>query len=425
MSLAQLPLEILQTIYSFLDEPAPLRACSLTCTSLAIAANSSQVYRFLFLNIFEPRRFLGNEPGDFYYQELKQRWQLLRHPFSVTPDALTTIQNMLFEADSSMLDIGKNMRHLLRARVGDLLEYDLAPNHPEASLRTSARPLFYKLTFLLLSSMLGPLSSWELKYARQTQEGPLMRLDEDLLIILFTYEDLFHNHVTRISETGKPSANIICATPPLDFAGPRHVSSPDWQIFNAVLKVLLHVKHTTFKTLVLDDEIERPLTLLTPTTTADLALRRHSWIGIYVYLDFDTFQWLASEQTGLSTHTFYSDGAQTCNFDLHPDGSVTGDGRGAWARTMGGRFTIHGTWTRIRGCPAGFKRVTFVKRYPDNQSRWLYDGMIVPGANGGLYIGRWKDDTEQMAGELAVQGPFIFTRNPHGEDLPQSSAAFR
>lgn len=216
VSLADLPVEIIQTIYSFLDEPVSLRACSLTCSALAAAAKSSQVYRALFQNAFEPRHALATGDSDAYHQEFKQRWHLLRHPFSVTPDALTTILNMLFEADSSTFDLGKNMRHLLRARVGDLLEYDLAPNHPEASLRTSARPLFYKVTFLLLSSMLGPLSLWESKYAHQTQESPAIRLDED---DVFTYADLFHNHVTRISDTGKSSANIICATPPLDFAG--------------------------------------------------------------------------------------------------------------------------------------------------------------------------------------------------------------
>lgn len=41
-------------------------------------------------------------------------------------------------------------------------------------------------------------------------------------------------------------------------------------------------------------------------------------------------------------------------------------------------------------------------------SRWLYDGMIVPGLNGGIYLGRWRDDTVQAEGETAVTGPFLF-----------------
>lgn len=412
MSFLDLPVEIIQTIYSFFDDPATLRACCLSCKTLDRASRNTHVHRVMFENVFDHQSL--DEAQHYAYQsEMKRRWQLLRPTTTDSyVDRLTTIHNMLLEMESSLDDVGKNIRHLQRARVGDLLDDHVADRSFITNLRASAQPLLYKVMFLMLCSLVGPLSEWEIKYAHQTPQGLLQALDPDLGIVLFTYEDLFYSHVSRLTSPGKLAAQIICDTPPVDFAGAEHYSTPNWQIFAAAMKFVLHHKHTTFKTRILEEEIPRPWAILHPDTTNAPGLGGSAWTGIYLYLDYETFQWVASEQPEGSVNAVYSDGPQTCHIHLHDDGRVTGDGKGAWSRTYGTEFTLHGTWTRIRGCPIGFKRVAFRKRYRSEfdggRSCWLYDGIMVPGTNGGMFIGRWKDDTEQHAGEYAVQGPFVF-----------------
>lgn len=287
MSLIELPVEVIQIIYSYFTDTKSLRSVCLTCRRLNEASKNKQVYRNIFENIYD-HGYLAHQYE--YETELKERRRFEADPQRIDAANLTTLQNMLFEIEATIEPVmswGKNTAILQAAKVTRLLESDLSTPSVHKEMRPMLRSLCFRVTFLTLSSLCGKPSSWEQRYlaAANEDDQPVQSLDIDVAIVLFTYEDLFSTTITRSSDSNSFTASIIYPIPPLDFAGARHTSTPNWQIFLALLKFMIYVKWTSRKNLIVRHDIPRPRAVFHPSVLRDdHDTKTYSWVGIYVYL---------------------------------------------------------------------------------------------------------------------------------------------
>lgn len=416
MSLVSLPTEIIQQILACLDDPGSFRALCLTCSVFNNASKHRQVYKGLFENMFDVdhdkeyayqetvRRRIANFRKKSYVPKGKEEIEQEGLFSDVQYSFVHVMQDLLFEMQHG----GKNEECLKRIGALDYLSRDfgLAPLVP---LRAMDRSIFCRNAFLLICSHLGRETAWERNIGDAEQLDLEQVVDYEGAIVVFSYEDLFSQCVTRKTD----GAFIHALIPPAPFAGRHCYSSADWHIFACLVKLIIFITLIGEEADILEIGSIRPFVHLSNESSKAPTAKRTSWCGIYVYLAYEDFLFVADQQSNFDVTRLFSDGSQTCDIELQDDGSVTGGGRGAYGRTNGGLYTIKGTWTQVWGCPEGFKRVAFHKIYQNERfaSNWLYDGIMVPGhefPGKGLYVGRWKDDTAQGDEEVPVTGPFIF-----------------
>lgn len=285
MSLAELPIEVIQIIYSFFTDSSSLRSVCLTCRVLNEASKNKQIYRKIFENIYD-HRYIA--PGYEYEIELQERCKFEITPHRIDLANLTTVQHLLFEMEADTIPViswGRNAAKLEATKIAPFLESTLDSPFWDQEMTRSLRSLCFKVSFLILSSLGEGISPWERDYSAGAADDnrPVQLLDIDVAIILFTYEELFSTTITRSNEANLFTASIIYPVPPINFAGPRHTSTPNWQIFLALLKFMIYVKWTSRKTLIVRHDFPRPQAIFHPTALK-AEQDTYSWIGIYVYL---------------------------------------------------------------------------------------------------------------------------------------------
>lgn len=281
MSLTNLPTEVLQNVLSFFDQVAQLRACRLTCHKLNDVSHAVSVYRNCYENMYDFSTASKTSATYPYEEEIIQRAALRANSSTLDLRKLMSIQTMLFEMESSTTVLGKNVMRLQDAQVSRWL-YGRTQDVSRSSAAVPGEAMFHKVVFILLCSLLGPLSQWEMNYAKDVY--PPADEWRDTGIVLFTYEDLFSTTVSRTPASGGQFASIVCHTAPKEFAGAAHRSTPNWQVFLAILKFMIHITNTAHERVILRDYTARPQATLHHETTHSDDLGMMRWTGVYVYL---------------------------------------------------------------------------------------------------------------------------------------------
>lgn len=411
--LLDLPTEVLTLIATFIDAPSTLRAFKLVNRELNTIASQERIDKCLFDHNFDPACFYYN-----YEEELKTRWEYLReeHLVEERDESMTVYDeplelcfarftNLLKHVHRTVCELrmphGRNVE-FVQLRAFDFINF----LERDLSLTNIAKYQYIPCSILMLyCSYLCQDTIWEQELLADNPEGADDLIDSVDAMTMFTQYHLFAPKVTR-----KDGSMAFADIPPTTFGGLGSYSDADWLLFACIMKFMIYFINTSLDPSSSGEhDLQRPCINLSPASPP--IAKRTSWLGIYVYADFLTYQRMTlrrAKPIKLSHDHLYSDGIQTCNIDMHDDGTVSGDGRGTYERTSGGRFTIHGTWTQVSDCPSYFRRITFHKKYSaeEHESNWLYDGVVVSGLDGSIFLGRWKDDTHQF--ELSVTGPFIF-----------------